>query len=90
MSTSSDVILSLEQAQTSVRAAVRQINDLIVEHDYQDVALLIAQAGEALLESAAQLMKSNDQAALDVLDRADDLLENVYAIIDGDLDEDDE
>ena len=89
MSTSSDVVQSLGQARSSVQTAIRQIDDLIVEHDYQDVALLIAQAGEALLEAAAQLMQSQDEAALETLDRADDLLDNVYAVIEGELDEED-
>lgn len=88
MSTSSEVIQSLEQAQTSVRAALRQLDDLIVEHDYQDVATLIVQAADALLDASSQLMQSKDEVALDSLDRADELLENVYAIIEGDLDED--
>jgi hypothetical protein len=87
MSTSHDVINSLEQARQSAQTALRQIDDLIVEHDYQDIALLVAGAAQALLESAALLMQSQDEAAFDALERAEDLLENAYAVIDGELDE---
>ena len=88
MSTSADVLQSLEQANSITRTAIKQIDDLIIEHDYQDVATLIAQAAEALLEAAAQLMQSKDEAAFDAIERADDLLDSVYAVIEGDLDED--
>ena len=88
MSTSADVIQSLEQASAATRTAIRQIDDLIVEHDYQDVATLGAQATEALLEAASRLMQSKDEAAVDALDRADELMDSVYAIIEGDLDTD--
>jgi len=88
MSTSADVIQSLEQAASITRTAVKQIDDLVVEHDYQDVAILIAQAAEALLEAASQLMLSKDEVALEALDRADELLDSVYAVIEGDLGED--
>jgi hypothetical protein len=87
MSTSSDVLQSLEQARGAARTALKQIDDLIVEHDYQDVATLIAQAADALLEAAAHLMQSNDEAAFDAIERADDLLDSVYAVVEGDLDE---
>lgn len=88
MSTSQNVIQTLEQASITTRTAIKQIDDLIVEHDYQDVATLIAQAAEALLDAASQLMQSKDEMALETLDRADELLESVYAIIDGDVDDD--
>lgn len=87
MSTSHDVIHSLEQARQSAQTALRQLDDLIVEHDYQDIALLVTQAAQALLESAASLMQSRDEEAFDALERAEDLLENAYAVIDGELDE---
>jgi hypothetical protein len=88
MNTSTHAVQLLHEALEKTRAATRVINDLIVEHDYQDVAILVAQASERLLEAAARLMESDDEAALDALDQADDLLDAVYAIIEGETDED--
>jgi hypothetical protein len=87
MNTATHATELLSAALEKTREATRVINDLIVAHEYQDVAVLVAQAGEALLESAALLMQSKDEAALDALDRADDLLDSVYTIIDGETDE---
>ncbi|MBN8620801.1 MAG: hypothetical protein J0L63_17945, partial [Anaerolineae bacterium] len=81
MNTSTEAIRLLEQALHSARAAQTTINDLIVEHDYQDVALLVTQAAVSMLESASLLMQSQDEAALNALDAADDLLDAVYNII---------
>lgn len=88
MNTSNDAVNLLQEALTKTRAAENVINNLIVEHEYQDVAALVAQAGAALLHSAALLMQSNDEAALDALDQADDLLDSVFSIIDSETDED--
>ncbi len=52
------------------------------------MATLVTQAAAELLEAAAQLMHSQDESALDALGRADDLLDAVYDIIDGETDED--
>lgn len=88
MNTSAGATQLLQQALANTRDAVRVIDNLIVEHDYQDVATLVAQAAAALLESAALLMQSQDEAALDALGSADDLLDAVYDIIDAETDED--
>ena len=87
MSVSTDAIKLLQQAQTSANDANRAIEDLVVEHDYQDVAMLITQAASALLESASLLMQLQDEAALDHLEAAEDLIDSVYEIIDGETDE---
>jgi len=88
MNTSTNAVQLLHEALEKARAATKVLNDLIVEHEYQDVAILVAQASEKLLESAALLMQSDDEAALNALDDADDLLDSVYTIIDGETDED--
>ena len=88
MNTSSEAVKLLNEALEKARAATKVINELIVEHDYQDVAILVSQASEKLLESAALLMQSDDENALNALDQADDLLDSVYTIIDGETDED--
>ena len=88
MNTSAGATQLLQQALANTRDAVRVIDNLIVEHDYLDVATLVAQAAAALLESAAYLMQSQDEAALDALGSADDLLDAVYDIIDAETDED--
>jgi hypothetical protein len=87
MSTSSDVVKSLEQALTATRTAVQQTDDLIVAHDYQDVASLVASAAAALLQSATYLMQSNDEDAFSALEQADDYLDAVYDIIDSETEE---
>ena len=87
MSVSADAIRMLEQARTSAGEAQQAIDDLIVAHDYQDVATLITQAAGALLQTAALLMQQQDEAALDQLEAAEDLLDAVYDIIDGETDE---
>jgi hypothetical protein len=87
MTTSSEVVKSLDQALTNARNAINSIDNLIVEHDYQDVALLITQAATALLESAMFMMQSNDEEGFGALERADDILDAVYDIIDSELDD---
>lgn len=87
MLTSAEALTHLQNAMSATRAAGQVIDNLIVDHDYQDVAALVARAAEALLESAALLMESQDEAALDALERADDLLDAVYDIIDSETDE---
>jgi hypothetical protein len=88
MNTSTDGINRLQQALKETNSAVEIINNLIVEHDYQDVASLVAQAAASLLESASLLLQSQDEAALDAIERADDFLEAVYDIIEAETDED--
>jgi hypothetical protein len=87
MNTSDTAIKQLQQAMTTTEQAVNTINNLIAAHDYQDVASLVAQAAGALLEAATLLMQSQDEAALDALENADDLIESVYNIIEGELDD---
>jgi hypothetical protein len=86
MNTSAEVVTLLQQALDSSRRAAEAIDDLIAVHDYQDVAGLVTLAAGALLEAAALLMQSQDEAALEALENADDLLDAVYDIIEGDLD----
>jgi hypothetical protein len=88
MNTSNEAIKLLQQALAQTRDAQKVIDNLIADHDYQDVATLVTQAAAALLESAALLMQSKDEAALDALENADDLLDSVYSIIDAETDED--
>lgn len=88
VNTSSEASKRLEQALATSREAASIIDNLIAEHEYQDVALLVTQAAGKLLEAAAALMQSNDEAGLGALESADDLLDAVYDIIDGETDED--
>jgi hypothetical protein len=88
MNTSARVTELLQQSLTSAREAERTVTDLIAAHDYQDVAALVTQAAVALLESAALLMQSQAEDAFDQMERAEDLLDSVYSIIDGEIDED--
>lgn len=87
MHTSTEAAQILQDALARTRSAIDVINNLAIEHEYQDVAVLIAQAGAALLDSAALLMESNDEDALNALDHAEDLLDEVYKIIDGETDD---
>jgi hypothetical protein len=88
MSTSGEVMKSLEQALTATRNALKQIDDLIVAHDYQDVASLVTNAAASLLESASHLMQSKDEDAFAALEAADDHLDAVYDIIDSETEDD--
>ncbi|MBE2268376.1 MAG: hypothetical protein IAE80_09100 [Anaerolinea sp.] len=87
MHTSSEAVNLLQQALSLTGQARTTIDNLIVEHDYQDVATLVTQAAAALLEAAAHLMQSQDEAAIIALESADDLLDAVYDIIDAETDE---
>lgn len=88
MNTTSRANDLLKQALASSREAEGVVNDLIAAHDYQDVALLVTHAASALLESAVLLMQSEGEAAFDQIERAEDLLDTVYGIIESELDED--
>ena len=88
INTSSEASKRLEQALATTREAVSIIDNLIADHEYQDVSSLVAQAAAKLLEAAAALMQSNDETGLAALESADDLLDAVYDIIDGETDED--
>jgi hypothetical protein len=87
MNTSAEAIKRLQQALAQTHDARSVIDNLIADHDYQDVATLVTQAAAAMLESAIALMQSQDETALAALESADDLLDSVYDIIEGDLDE---
>ncbi len=88
MHTSGEAVKLLQQALTTSREAGKVIENLIAEHDYQDVAVLVTQAAGSLLEAVAALMQSDDEAAVAALDNADDLLDAVFDIIDAETDED--
>ena len=87
MNTSSEATRLLQEALTKTREAAKVIDNLIVEHEYQDVAALVAQAAVALLDSATLLLASQDQPAVDAIEKCDDLLDQVYSIIDGETDD---
>ena len=87
MSTSGEAIHLLEQARAATSGAQKVIDNLIVEHDYQDVATLVTQAAQALIEAAIQLMQSNDEGAFTMLETSDDLLDAVYDIINSETDD---
>ncbi|MBC7813332.1 MAG: hypothetical protein H7175_19390 [Burkholderiales bacterium] len=87
MNTSAEAVQLLQEALAKTKAATGVINDLIVAHDYQDVAGLVTQSTAALLESAVALLQSNDEDALDAMERADDLLDTAWSIIDRETDE---
>lgn len=88
METSGQAARQIQDALASVQAAQTTINNLVIAHEYQDVALLLVQAGAQLLEAAAHLLDSQDEAAFEAIDSAEDLLDEVYKIIDGETDED--
>lgn len=88
MKTSAEAIKLLQQSLSSAKQAESVISDLIATHDYQDVATLITQAAVSLLESATALMQMQDEDAINSLDIAEDLLEEVWDIIDADTDDD--
>ena len=88
INTSSEATKRLEQALATTREATSIIDNLIADHEYQDVASLVTQAAGKLLEAAAALMQSRDEDGIAALESADDLLDAVYDIIDGETDED--
>ena len=88
INTSGAATKRLEQALATTREAVSIIDNLIADHEYQDVASLVTQAAGKLLEAAASLMQSKDEDGIGALESADDLLDAVYDIIDGETDED--
>ena len=87
MNTSTEATKKLQESLKSVKEAKNIIDNLIAPHDYQDVASLVAQASAAMLEAANHFMQKQDEEALAKIEEADDLVEAVYDIIDGDLDE---
>lgn len=88
MNTTSEAVKQLQETLKINRQALSVIDNLIAEHDYQDVASLVTQASIALLETSIALMQSQDESAIEKLESAEDLLDAVWAIIEGEVDED--
>lgn len=88
MNTTTEAISRLEQALAASRNASNVIENLIVEHDYQDVAVLLTQAASALLTAAMEMMHAEDGAAIEAMENAEDFIDAVYDIIDAETDED--
>lgn len=87
MNTSSEAIKRLGEALKTTNESKDIIENLIVAHDYQDVAKLVTEAAAELLEAATLLMQSEGDAAFNKMELAEDLLDSVYRIIDGELDD---
>ncbi len=88
MNTSTEAVRLLQESLAAARQAQQVINNLMIEHEYQDVAGAIAAAAVSLLESASSLMQSQDEIALDQLNTAEDFLDVVWDIIDSETEED--
>lgn len=85
MNTSAEAVTRLQTAQANTQAALSVVENLIAPHDYQDVAALVLQAAEKLLEAATLLMQAEDETALANVELAEDLLDSMYEIIESDL-----
>lgn len=83
--TSGEAVSQLETAAQQAHKAALTIDNLLAAHDYQDVAGIAARAGQALLEAAAAFMKNDDEAAFRSIDAAEDFLDVLYDIVDGEL-----
>ncbi|MCC6566147.1 MAG: hypothetical protein IT298_10325 [Chloroflexi bacterium] len=88
--TTNEAVKYLDAARASAEAAIRAVENLLVPHDYQDVAALTIRAAEALLAAAAQFLTEGDEAAFDSISRSEDLLDAVYETITGDMDADED
>lgn len=88
MNTSAEALRLLGQALADTHQASAIIDDLIAPHEYQDAAMLVARASALMLESTMRLLESNPDDALAALESADDLLDALYDVIDGETDED--
>ena len=86
MNTSTEVIKQLQETIEKAQKAQNTVDNLIAVHDYQDVASLVIQAAEAMLHSGIALMQSEDENALNLIESAEDLIDDIYKIIEGDLD----
>jgi len=87
--TSGEAVIQLEAAITQVQKASHTIDNLLAAHDYQDVAGFAARAGSALLEAAAAFMRGDDEAAFRAIETSEDLMDALYDIVDGELDDED-
>lgn len=88
MNTSTAAIQQLQDSLAGAQKAADTIENLIAEHDYQDVAQLVTHAGAALLEAAKYLMEKDDETAFESLEKAEELLDAVYGIIDAETEDD--
>lgn len=88
--TSAEAVRLLQQAIDLAKQAETMIKNLTVEHDYQDVAELLARSSHQLLNAGVELMQSNEEAALDSMEAAEDTIEEIYAIIESEAGDDDE
>lgn len=86
MNTSSEVVKQLQDAIQKTQSAQNVLDNLIAVHDYEDIATLVLQAAEALLHAASALMQHEDENALQLVESAEDLIDEMYKIIDGDMD----
>ncbi len=89
MNTSAEAVKQLQDALDAAQRATDVIDNLLVEHDFQDVASVTTQAAAALLSAAIALMQSRDEDAMEMFDAVEDLMEAVYNIIDAELDDED-
>ncbi len=87
MNTSAEAIKQLEASLAAAQQAADTIENLIAEHDYQDVGQLVAQAAAQMLTAAKLLMEKDDEGAFDALDDAEDLLDKVYSIMDEEVED---
>lgn len=87
MQTSVAATQQLELALEATKSATDIIENLVAEHLYQDVASLVTQAASALIEAANALMRLDDSSAIEFLDKADDLLDDIFYIIDAETDD---
>lgn len=85
MNTSNEAVNRLQQALDLTNSASSTIENLVAEHDYQDVATLVTHAASQLLEAALAFMNSQDETALDNLESAEELIDAIYDIIDAEL-----
>lgn len=85
LNTSTEAVTRLQGALSATQTAKDVIENLIAPHDYQDVAQLVMQAAEKLLQAATLLMQSDDQQALELVEQAEDLLDAMYEVIESDL-----
>lgn len=86
--TTQEVTKQLEQARAATQAALTALNDLIVPHDYQDVATLVGKAALELLQATQALMQADDTTAFAAIERADELIDGAFEIVDAELDDD--
>lgn len=87
MNTANEATNQLHEALEAIDHARATIADLVTVHDYQDVAGFVAEASAILLQSAIRFMEKDSEAALELIEAAEDAIDQVYHTIDSDLDE---